>query len=93
MQKFLLLNTILFLSLFSTAQIDNALEYKLDSISITTKKVDLIIDWNSLGLNPENIELFAPEIEAFQPRKVWEPNESIVVPKGKGYLIIIRYKK
>jgi len=55
--------------------------------------VNLNIDWDALGLNPENTELIAPEIEAFQTRKVWEPNESIVVPKGKGYLIIIHKKK
>ena len=47
MQKFLLWVTILFLSFSSTAQISNALECKLDSISISTEKVDFIIDWTN----------------------------------------------
>ena len=53
-------------------------------------KVRLEIDWEAIGLVPENVELFAPEISKFQPEKTWNINEPILIPKGKGFLIIIR---
>ncbi|WP_320019276.1 tetratricopeptide repeat-containing sensor histidine kinase [Labilibaculum manganireducens] len=45
MQNILLWIPILFLSFSSTAQINTALEGKLDSISVSTEKVDLIVEW------------------------------------------------
>jgi hypothetical protein len=56
-------------------------------------KINLKIDWEKLGLDPANAELFAPAIDGFQPEKIWNPNESVIVPKGKGYLIIVQKKK
>jgi signal transduction histidine kinase len=45
MPNFLLWIPILFLSFSSTAQINNALENQLDSISVSNEKVDVIIEW------------------------------------------------
>lgn len=54
--------------------------------------VKLKIDWEALGLNPAESVLYAPEVEAFQPEMKWRPDEMITVPKGKGFLIIIKKK-
>lgn len=50
--------------------------------------VDLSIDWNRLGLDEKKVTLYAPAIENFQPEARWKPGETIIVPKGKGLLII-----
>jgi hypothetical protein len=52
-------------------------------------QVKLSIDWNKLGLDPAKAKLHAPEIKDFQPETTWEPGETITVPKGKGFLIIV----
>jgi hypothetical protein len=56
-------------------------------------KINLDINWESLGINPAKAELYAPAVANFQDEKTWETKESIVVPKGKGFLIIVREKK
>jgi hypothetical protein len=50
--------------------------------------VNLTIDWKKLGLNPKKVTLHAPAIDAYQPDKTWKVGEPIVVPKGKGWLIV-----
>ncbi|MDR1501973.1 MAG: DUF6067 family protein [Prevotella sp.] len=52
-------------------------------------QVKLSIDWSKLGLDPAKVKLHAPEIENFQPRMNWKPGDTITVPQGKGFLIII----
>ena len=52
-------------------------------------QVTLDIDWNKLGLNPSKVTLHAPAIDKFQPEKSWKPGETITVPKGKGWLIVV----
>lgn len=56
-------------------------------------KVKLDINWETLGMNAADVEFYAPAIEAFQTEKTWDTKDSIVVPKGKGYLITIREKE
>ncbi len=51
--------------------------------------VQLSIDWNALGLDARKVTLHAPAIENFQEEKTWRPDETIVVPKGKGWLIVV----
>ena len=51
--------------------------------------VQLSVDWNALGLDPAKVTLHAPEMEAFQSENTWKPGDTITVPKGKGYLIIV----
>lgn len=51
--------------------------------------VTLQIDWAKLGLDPAKVSLHAPVIENFQPEKTWKPGDTVTVPKGKGWLIVI----
>jgi len=56
-------------------------------------KVKLDVNWKSLGIDQSKAEFYAPAIDNFQDKKTWSPNETIVVPKGKGFLIIVRERK
>ena len=56
-------------------------------------KINLGINWESLGINPAKAEFYLPAIDKFQDEKHWSPKEPVVVPKGKGFLIIVREKK
>ena len=56
----------------------------------TDAKVKLSIDWAKLGLDPSKVTLHAPAIENFQQETSWKPGDEIVVPKGKGLLIIAK---
>ena len=56
-------------------------------------KIKLDINWESIGINPAKAEFYAPEVANFQDEKSWSPSDSIIVPKGKGFLIIVREKK
>ena len=53
-------------------------------------KVKLSVDWAKLGLDPSKATLHAPAIENFQQEGNWKPGDEIVVPKGKGLLIIVQ---
>ena len=53
----------------------------------------LIIDWDVLGLTPEKSELVAPFIENFQEANSWEARDTLTIPKGKGYLIVVQEKE
>ena len=53
-------------------------------------KVTLSVDWKALGLDPSKVTLHAPEIKDFQPEATWKPGDEIIVPKGKGLLIIAK---
>ena len=56
----------------------------------TDAKVKLSIDWAKLGLDTSKVTLHAPAIENFQQETTWKPSDEIVVPKGKGLLIIAK---
>ena len=56
----------------------------------TDANVKLSIDWAKLGLDPSKVTLHAPAIENFQQETTWKPSDEIVVPKGKGLLIIAK---
>lgn len=56
----------------------------------TDAKVKLSIDWAKLGLDPSKVTLHAPAIENFQQETTRKPGDEIVVPKGKGLLIIAK---
>lgn len=51
-------------------------------------KVNLIVDWQKLGLNPQEIKLTAPAVENFQPAAVFSPDDAIPVDPKKGWLLI-----
>jgi hypothetical protein len=55
--------------------------------------VTLIIDWDALGLESEKSELVAPFIENFQEANTWAPGDTVTIPEGKGYLIVVQEKE
>jgi len=57
-----------------------------------TVDVKLSIDWKALKINPDKSQIWAPEIKDFQPLFSIKPDEIITVPKGKGFLLILRTK-
>lgn len=54
--------------------------------------VKLRIDWNALGLNPENTILAAPAIDRFQPSKIFTPENEISLSPEKGWLLVTETK-
>ena len=56
----------------------------------TDAKVTLSIDWAKLGLDASKVTLHAPSVENFQQEASWRPGDEMVVPKGKGLLIIVK---
>ena len=50
----------------------------------------LQIDWQRLGIDPAHAVIEAPEIANFQPRRTFAIGEAIPVPKGRGWLLVIR---
>lgn len=52
-------------------------------------RVQLSIDWKTLGIDPSTASIRAPEIEKFQNAGTWSPSDSITVPGKKGLLLVI----
>ncbi|MCK4758683.1 MAG: hypothetical protein KAT69_01465, partial [Candidatus Aminicenantes bacterium] len=53
----------------------------------------LEIDWETLGMNPENMQFHAPFIKEFQGKTTFKPTDMIPVEPGKGWLLILSEKK
>jgi hypothetical protein len=51
--------------------------------------VKLLVNWNALGLSAEKARFVIPGISGFQQGAEFKPSDSIRVPTGKGYLIVI----
>ena len=49
----------------------------------------LELDWKALGLRAEKAHLFAPAIERFQPPRLFQPSDRILVAPGRGCLLIV----
>jgi hypothetical protein len=80
---------------FATAYVQKG---KKTVISIATwsesdDNVKLIIDWDELGLTAAKSELVVPFIENFQEANKWAPGDTITIPKGKGYLMVVQEKE
>ncbi|MDQ8012591.1 MAG: DUF6067 family protein [Flavobacterium nitrogenifigens] len=52
--------------------------------------VKLNIDWKKLGINPAKATITAPEVTNFQSAKTFTAKDEITVPKGKGWLLIVK---
>lgn len=52
--------------------------------------VKLNIDWKKLGINPAKATITAPEVINFQSAKTFTTKDEITVPKGKGWLLIVK---
>ena len=49
----------------------------------------LKIDWNSLGLDGQKARIHAPKIEGFQEAFDVKPDDALLVPQGKGFLLVL----
>ncbi|MCZ2460026.1 MAG: DUF6067 family protein [Chitinophagales bacterium] len=54
--------------------------------------IHLQIDWKKLGIDSSKAVITAMEIKNFQPAKTFGVNDAIEVPKGKGWLLVIKEK-
>lgn len=55
-------------------------------------QVTLHIDWNRIGMAPDQVKITAPAMENFQQEREYSTLENITVPVGKGGIILIRKK-
>jgi len=55
-----------------------------------TKQVKLKVDWEKLGLSPEQAVIEAPAVADFQLAARFKPTERIPVEPAKGWLLIIK---
>ena len=68
---------------------DNKALIAIASWAKQTTSIQLQIDWNKLGLDPKLVKITAPALENFQDANSFSPTQSISVPPGKGYLLIL----
>ena len=54
-----------------------------------TAQVKLRIDWRALGINPRRASIWAPAIDRFQEAATFDPNGTIAVPPGKGWVLMV----
>ncbi|HCM78032.1 MAG TPA: hypothetical protein DIS90_16735 [Cytophagales bacterium] len=52
-------------------------------------KVNLEIDWRAMGLKPRSL-MQMPAIKDYQEEKTLAIKDAFVIPKGKGFLIVIQ---
>lgn len=55
----------------------------------TDINIKLKINWQKIGINPAQARIFAPDVENFQQSAEYSVNSKILIPKGKGKLIIV----
>lgn len=58
--------------------------------SAKDQSAGLKIDWSKLGIDPQKADVFIPAVKDFQTEQKQVAINKIVVPGGKGFLIIIR---
>jgi hypothetical protein len=61
----------------------------LGNFSDQNQHIKLIINWEALGLDPDNSRMHAPDVENFQPAREFHPGETIPVEAKKGWLVYI----
>jgi hypothetical protein len=54
--------------------------------------IRLKIDWKALGIDPAKATITAPEVKNFQPAASFKEGQDINVPKGKGWMVVIKEK-
>jgi len=56
----------------------------------TDVSVKLNIDWRSLGIDPANATITAPDVDKFQSAAIYHPGDEIPIAKNKGLLLMIK---
>jgi len=54
------------------------------------QSVSLSVDWAKLGLDPSKVEIFIPQVKNFQDDQRSISLKNLIIPGGKGYLIVLR---
>lgn len=52
--------------------------------------VRLQIDWEKIGIDPARATIEAPEMKNFQQHQTFRQGDPIPVPKGKGWLLVVK---
>jgi hypothetical protein len=68
---------------------DNTLLIAVASWAENDVDVQLDIDWKALGIKPRSL-MQIPAITSYQEEKTLKVKESLAIPKGQGFLIIIK---
>ena len=55
-------------------------------------KVMLNIDWKKIGLEKFKVRVYAPEVENFQAKRLYEIDSEIPIEPTKGWLIVVEQK-
>lgn len=56
----------------------------------TDVEIKLDINWKKTSIDPRKANLIAPGIESFQSAGQFDPEQTLKVPGGKGYLLILK---
>jgi hypothetical protein len=64
----------------------------IGNYSDEVKSVKLSINWEQLGLDPQQVKLVAPEIQDMQEADEWNIDDPISTAPRKGWLIYIAPK-
>ncbi|RLD36628.1 MAG: hypothetical protein DRI73_00340 [Bacteroidetes bacterium] len=68
---------------------ENKILISLASWAEKPVKVKLDIDWEATGLDKSKVRITTPEIENFQPGRIFKLDEEIPVEPGRGWLILV----
>ena len=69
---------------------NNKILIALGNWNTTDVDIQLKINWEKIGINKKTAKLVAPEISSFQYENEFYPGETITIPGGKGYLLILQ---
>ncbi|MFK5890910.1 MAG: DUF6067 family protein [Flavobacteriaceae bacterium] len=61
----------------------------IGSWSHKTEYVNLKIDYNKLGFDPDKVKLVSPKIEGMQNFNTYDVGKKITIPKNKGLILIL----
>lgn len=68
---------------------DGKLLLSMGNYTDENKNVNLIFNWEDLGLNPEEVKLIAPFIKDFQSNQEFSLDEEIQIEPRKGWLLYV----
>jgi hypothetical protein len=57
----------------------------------TTQRIELQIDWKSLGINPKKVTISAPALDGLQESQNFS-SPSLTLEPGKGYLLLVEQR-
>lgn len=67
--------------------------YTFELWGIDNQLVNIEVDFKKLGYDPANCEISIPEIPDYQTQNLSVSLDKMIIPGGKGYIILIKNKK